>query len=64
MAKAAEQNNVIVLEFAHSLLHDKTESKDFVALAVRAAEAIVRIESGTNPAQLAPPGRRLSRHRR
>jgi thiol-disulfide isomerase/thioredoxin len=48
VAKAIEQNNVILLEFVHAQLHDKTESKDFVALAVRAAEAAVRIDGGTN----------------
>jgi hypothetical protein len=48
VAKATAQNNVIVLEFAHNLLHDKAERKDLVALAVRAAEALVRIDGGTN----------------
>jgi thiol-disulfide isomerase/thioredoxin len=48
VAKATEQNNVPLLEFAHQLLHDKTESKDLLALAVRAAGALVRIDGGTN----------------
>jgi hypothetical protein len=48
LAKAIEQDNVILLEFTHGLLHDKTESKDLLALALRAAEAIVRIDGGAN----------------
>jgi thiol-disulfide isomerase/thioredoxin len=49
VAKAIEQNNVILLELAHVQLHDQTESKDLLTLAVRAAEALVRIDGGTNP---------------
>jgi hypothetical protein len=48
VAKAIEQDNVILLEFAHVQLHDQAENKDLVALAVRATEAIVRIDGGTN----------------
>jgi thiol-disulfide isomerase/thioredoxin len=48
VAKAIEQNNVVLLEFAYEPLHDQTRSKDLLALAVRAAEALVRIDGGTN----------------
>jgi thiol-disulfide isomerase/thioredoxin len=46
VAKAIEQNNVFLLEFAHWQLHDQKESKELLALAVRAAEALVRIDGG------------------
>jgi thiol-disulfide isomerase/thioredoxin len=48
VTKASEQNNVVLLEFAYGQLHDRTESKDLRALAVRAAEALVRIDGGTS----------------
>jgi thiol-disulfide isomerase/thioredoxin len=48
VAKASEQKNMFLLEYAYAQLHDQTESKDLLALAVRAAEALVRIDGGTN----------------
>jgi thiol-disulfide isomerase/thioredoxin len=48
VAKAIEQNNVILLDFAHAQLRNQAESKDLLALAVRAAEARVRVDGGTN----------------
>ncbi len=48
VAKAIEQDNMILLEFAHGLLHDKAAGDEGVVLAVRAAEAVVRIDGGTN----------------
>jgi thiol-disulfide isomerase/thioredoxin len=48
VAKATEQNNAILLEFAYGSLHDQTGSKDLLALAVQAAESLARIDGGTN----------------
>jgi thiol-disulfide isomerase/thioredoxin len=48
VAKAVEHNNMILLEFAYGQLHGRTEGKDLLALAVKAAEEIVRIDGGTN----------------
>lgn len=48
VAKACEGDKVFLLEFAYALLHGQTESKDLLALAVRAAEALVRIDGGTD----------------
>ncbi len=48
VSKAIEQDNVILLEFVHATLQDQTQNKDMVALALRAAEALVRIDGGTN----------------
>jgi thiol-disulfide isomerase/thioredoxin len=48
VAKAIEQKNVFVLEAACARLRGEKESKDLLALAVRAAEALVRIEGGTD----------------
>jgi thiol-disulfide isomerase/thioredoxin len=48
VAKAIEQDNVFLLEMSSGLLHDRTESKDLLALAARAAEAVVRIDGGAN----------------
>jgi thiol-disulfide isomerase/thioredoxin len=48
VAKANEQNNVFLLESAYEQLHVRTESRDLLALAVRAADALVRIDGGTN----------------
>jgi thiol-disulfide isomerase/thioredoxin len=48
VAKAIEQDNVILLEFVYANLCDRNESKDFVALTVKAAEALIRIDGGTN----------------
>src|SRR5206468_2985663 len=46
VAKAIKQNNLVVLELAYMQLCDKKESKELMALAVRAAEALVRIDGG------------------
>jgi thiol-disulfide isomerase/thioredoxin len=46
VAKAIKQKNVVVLEMAYAVLRDQTESKELMALAVRAAEALVRIHGG------------------
>ncbi len=46
VAKAIKQNNVCVLEFAYGILRDRKESKELLALAVRAAEGHVRIDGG------------------
>jgi thiol-disulfide isomerase/thioredoxin len=52
VAKAIKQNNVFMLEMAHFLLHEKKESKALLALAVRAAEALVRIDGGKDARSL------------
>jgi thiol-disulfide isomerase/thioredoxin len=52
VAKAIKQNNVVVLEMAYLILRDKKESKELVALAVRAAEALVRIDGGKDAQSL------------
>jgi thiol-disulfide isomerase/thioredoxin len=52
VAKAIGQCNVIVLELTYWQLRDKKESKELVSLAVRAAEAVVRIDGGTEPQSL------------
>jgi thiol-disulfide isomerase/thioredoxin len=46
LAKAIKQNNIVVLELAYAHLRDQKENKELVALAVRAAEALVRINGG------------------
>jgi thiol-disulfide isomerase/thioredoxin len=46
VAKAIRQNDVVVLELVYSILRNETESKDLLALALRAAEARVRIDGG------------------
>jgi hypothetical protein len=43
---------VVVLELAYLQLRDKKESKELVALAVRAAEALVRIDGGKDAQSL------------
>jgi thiol-disulfide isomerase/thioredoxin len=44
VAKAIKQNNVVLLDLAFLQLRGQKESKELVALAVRAAEALVRID--------------------
>jgi thiol-disulfide isomerase/thioredoxin len=46
VSKAIKNNNVPVLQLAYLQLCEKKESKELVALAVRAAEALVRIDGG------------------
>jgi len=46
VAKAVRQSDVVVLELAYSILRNEKESKDLLALALRAAEARVRIDGG------------------
>jgi thiol-disulfide isomerase/thioredoxin len=48
VAKAIKQHNVVVLEMAYVELSRQKESKDLMALAVRAAEALVRIVGETD----------------
>lgn len=50
--KAIQQKNVFVLEAAYLQLRDQQENKEFVALAVRAAEAVDRIYGGKDPSSL------------
>jgi thiol-disulfide isomerase/thioredoxin len=52
VAKAIKQNNAVVLEMAYLQLRDQKESKGLVALAVRAAEALVRIDGGKDAPSL------------
>jgi thiol-disulfide isomerase/thioredoxin len=52
VAKAIKQHNAVVLQMAHLQLRDKKESKELVALAVQAAEALVRIDGGTDAQSL------------
>ncbi len=52
VTKAIEQDDVFLLEFAHFLLHDKTGNKDLTTLAVKADEAAIRIDGGTNASSL------------
>ena len=52
VAKAIEQNNVFVLEAAYARLREEKESKELLPLAVRAAEALVRIDGGTDAQNL------------
>ncbi len=48
VVKAIEQRNVFMLEALNVNLSEKKENKELVLLAVRAAEALVRIDGGTN----------------
>src|SRR5258707_7978073 len=52
VAKAIKQKNAVVLEMAYLQLSDKKENKELVALAVRAAEALVRIDDGKDAQSL------------
>jgi thiol-disulfide isomerase/thioredoxin len=52
VTKAIQQNNVFVLLYASFNLRDRKESKELLALAERAAEALVRIEGGTDAQSL------------
>lgn len=52
IAKAIERHNAVVLEIAHSYLRSQNKSKELVHLAVRAAEALVRIDGGKEPYSL------------
>jgi len=52
VAKPIKQNNVVVLQMVYFKLLDKKESKELVALAVRAAEALVRIDGGMDAQSL------------
>jgi hypothetical protein len=52
IAKAIHEHNVVVLEMAYLQLSNKTEAKELVTLALRAAEAIVRIDGGKEPESL------------
>jgi hypothetical protein len=52
VTKVIRQHNAVVLELACLQLRDKAESKDLVALAVRAAEALVRLDGGTDAQSL------------
>jgi thiol-disulfide isomerase/thioredoxin len=52
VAKAIKQKNAVVLEMAYLQLCDKKESKELLALAVRAAEALVRIDGGKDAQSL------------
>jgi thiol-disulfide isomerase/thioredoxin len=46
VAKALKRRDVAVLELVYSILRNEKESKEFLALALRAAEAHVRIDGG------------------
>jgi thiol-disulfide isomerase/thioredoxin len=46
LTKAIKQRNIFQLEVLNVLLRGRQENKDLVALAVRAADAIVRIDGG------------------
>jgi thiol-disulfide isomerase/thioredoxin len=46
VVKAIEQHNAVILEMANVQLRDRKEHKDLQALAVRAAEALVRLDGG------------------
>jgi thiol-disulfide isomerase/thioredoxin len=48
LAKAIQQRNLFLLEALTEVLLEKKENKDLVALAVRAADARVRIDGGKN----------------
>jgi thiol-disulfide isomerase/thioredoxin len=52
LAKAIRQHNAVILDMAYSLLRDQKESIELLALAVRAAEALVRIDGGKNALSL------------
>jgi thiol-disulfide isomerase/thioredoxin len=52
VAKAIKQKDVRVLGQASSILRDQKGSKELVALAVRAAEALVRIDGGKDAQSL------------
>jgi thiol-disulfide isomerase/thioredoxin len=52
VAKAIKQNNVVVLELAGLQLRNQKGSKELLALAVRAAEALVRIDGGKDAQSL------------
>jgi thiol-disulfide isomerase/thioredoxin len=46
VAKAIKQHNAVMLEFVYWQLRDHKESKELVAVALRIAEALVRIDGG------------------
>ncbi|HEY8503765.1 MAG TPA: hypothetical protein VIL46_04235, partial [Gemmataceae bacterium] len=46
IAKAIEQHNAVLLEMAYGQLRTYRDSKEFLAVAVRAADALVRIDGG------------------
>lgn len=46
LAKAIQQKNVFVLQWLNVALLEKKENKELMAVAVRAAEALVRIDDG------------------
>ena len=52
VAKAAKQNNVIVLQMVYTYLLDERVSKELLPLAVQAAEALVHINGGKDPYSL------------
>ncbi|MFL5240689.1 MAG: redoxin domain-containing protein [Gemmataceae bacterium] len=52
VAKAIKQKNAVVLEMAYWELRNKKDSKELVALAVRAADALVRMDGGKDPQSL------------
>jgi tetratricopeptide (TPR) repeat protein len=52
VAKAIKQKDVRVLGLAYSILRDQKESKELLALAMKAAEAHVRIDGGKDAQSL------------
>jgi thiol-disulfide isomerase/thioredoxin len=52
IAKAIKQHNAVVLEMAYAVLRPQDKSKELVGLAVRAAEALVRLDGGKEPYSL------------